>query len=142
LTLRGLAIEIRTQGLTLADLSSLLRLYNFFREPSARQGQIEAFIERVHSGGMSQDKIVEYVNQLYDISREQSIALEHVPDYVKEKLEEKQKIDQDIKEANDVLQTKNANIEAIHEHRKCKSVESSLNFSSLRYQTLAVLALH
>jgi hypothetical protein len=60
------------------------------------------------------------VNQLFDISREQSIALEHVPGYVKEKLEEKQKIDQDIKEANDELQAKNANIEAIDEYLRLK----------------------
>jgi len=119
-SVRGLATEIRKQGLTFAGLSSLLRLYNFFRESSARQDQIEAFIEKVHSGGMPQDKIVEYVNQLFDISREQSIALEHVPGYVKEKLEEKQKIDQDIKEANDELQAKNANIEAIDEYLRLK----------------------
>lgn len=44
-SVRGLAIEIRKQGLTFANLSSLLRLYNFFRECSARQDQIEAFIQ-------------------------------------------------------------------------------------------------
>ncbi len=69
---------------------------------------------------VAEDKIVEYVNQLYDISREQSVALEHVPGYVKEKLEEKQNIEQEIKEAYDVLQTKNANIEAIDEYLKLK----------------------
>jgi hypothetical protein len=31
-SVRGLAIEIRKQGLTFAGLSSLLRLYNFFRK--------------------------------------------------------------------------------------------------------------
>jgi len=43
-SIRDLASEIRRQGLTFADLSSLLRLYNFFRESNAGQDQIEAFI--------------------------------------------------------------------------------------------------
>ena len=48
-SVRGLAIEIRKQGLTFTDLSLLHRLYNFFRESSVGQDQIETFIERVHS---------------------------------------------------------------------------------------------
>jgi hypothetical protein len=39
-----------------------------------------------------------------------------VSGYIKEKLEEKQKIDEEIKQANDVLQSKNVSIEAINEH--------------------------
>ena len=93
------AIEIRKQGMNFADLSSHLRLYNYFRESGANQDEIESFIAKVHSGGIPQDKLVEYVNQLYGISMQQSIALEHVPGYVKDKLEEKQKIDQEIKDA-------------------------------------------
>ena len=52
--------------------------------------------------------------------RSSQFALEHVPDYVKQKLEEKQKIDQEIKEANDALQTKNATIEAVDEYLRLK----------------------
>jgi hypothetical protein len=61
-SIRGLAMEIRKQGLNFADLSSLLRLYNFFRESGVNQDEIESFVAKVHSGGMPQDKIVQYVN--------------------------------------------------------------------------------
>jgi hypothetical protein len=39
-----------------------------------------------------------------------------VPEYIKEKLGEKQKIDEEIKQADATLQSKNVNIEAINEH--------------------------
>jgi hypothetical protein len=40
--------------------------------------------------------------------------------YIKQKLEEKQKIDEQIKEADTLLQSKNGSIEAIDEHLKLK----------------------
>jgi hypothetical protein len=52
---------------------------------------------------------------LHDVSKEESIPVDQVPNYVKQKLEEKQKIDEEIKEANTLLQNKNLSIEAINE---------------------------
>jgi hypothetical protein len=141
-SIRGLAMEIRKRGLNFADLSSLLRLYNFFRESGVNQDEIESFVTKVHSGGMPQDKVVEYMNQLYDISREQSIALEHVASYIKRKLEDKQKIDQDIKEATEVLQTKNANIEAVEEHLRLKEALSKHELSTHDTDKLVNLVLN
>jgi hypothetical protein len=43
-----------------------------------------------------------------------------VPSYIEKKLEEKQKIDQEIKEADATLRSKNVTIEAINEHLKLK----------------------
>jgi hypothetical protein len=43
-----------------------------------------------------------------------------VPNYIKQKLEEKRKIDQDINKATYILQNKNVTIEAINEHVKLK----------------------
>ena len=56
------------------------------------------------------------VNQLFNISKSESIALEQVPDYIKQKLEDKEKLDEQIKEAEAVLQSKNVAIETIDEH--------------------------
>jgi hypothetical protein len=70
------------------------------------------------------------VSVLYDIKPFSQRSLPHVndsktcsiqvPNYIKQKLEEKQKIDQEIKHANDILQNKNANIEAINEYLQLK----------------------
>ena len=56
------------------------------------------------------------VNQLFNISKSESIALEQVPEYIKQKLEDKEKLEEQIKEAEAVLQSKNVAIETIDEH--------------------------
>ena len=56
------------------------------------------------------------VNQLFNISKSESIALEQFPGYIKQKLEDKEKLDEQIKEAEAVFQSKNVPIETIDEH--------------------------
>ena len=56
------------------------------------------------------------VNQLFNISKSESIPLEQVPDYIQQKLQQKQKLEEQIKEAEAVLQSKNVAIETIDEH--------------------------
>jgi hypothetical protein len=53
---------------------------------------------------------------LFNISKSESSPLDQVHGYVREKLEEKQKIDEEIKQANDVLQSKNIDIETIDKY--------------------------
>jgi hypothetical protein len=119
-SIRQLSIEIKKQGMNWSDLASHFRLYNFFRESEIPEEEIEAFIDKVHHSGIPKEKVIQYVNQLYDISKEQSTPLNEVPTYIKQRLEEKQKIDQEIKDANDILQNKTVTIEAINEHIQLK----------------------
>jgi hypothetical protein len=65
---------------------------------------------------MPPEKIIDYVNQLYEISKLESIPVQEVPNHIRQKLEEKGKIDQEIKEADAVLQSKNVSIEIINQH--------------------------
>ena len=53
---------------------------------------------------------------MFDISRSESIPLEQVLDYFQQKLQQKQKLKQEIKDAEAVLQSKNVCIDAINEH--------------------------
>jgi len=53
--------------------------------------------------------------------------------FVKEKLEEKQKIDEEIKQANDVLQSKNVNIKTINEYIR---LNEKLNGYNLSFQDI------
>jgi hypothetical protein len=101
---RELALQARKQGLNLSDLASNFRLRNFIKESGAEEDKIESFIANVSSSDISPEKVVEYVNQLFAVSTEQSIPLHEVPNYIKEKLEEKKKkIDDQIKEADAIL---------------------------------------
>jgi len=65
-------------------------------------------------------KAIELINQIYEISKSESVPPDQLPDYIKQKLEEKQKIDEQIKEANAMLQIKNVRAKAINEHIKLK----------------------
>jgi hypothetical protein len=111
-----LTIEARQHGLNLSDLASHFRLYNYFIKSGAAEDKIESFIANVNTHDVSPENIVQYVNQLYDVSKEESIPPHEVSNYIKQKLEDKQKIDEQIKEADAILQSKNVSIEAINEH--------------------------
>jgi hypothetical protein len=113
---RELALAAKKQGVNLSELSSNFRLDNFVRKMGANEEKIETFIANVSSTDISPEKLIELVNQLFNISKAESIPLDEVSGYIKKKLEEKQRIDEQIKEANGVLQSKNVTIEAINEH--------------------------
>jgi aryl-alcohol dehydrogenase-like predicted oxidoreductase len=91
---RELALQAKKQGLNLSDLASNFRLHNFIRSSGAAEEKIESFIDNISSSDISPESIVEYVNQLFAVSREQSIPLDQVPNYIKQKLEEKRSKDE------------------------------------------------
>ena len=119
-SVRELAIYSKKQGLALSDLASHFRLYNIIKKSGATEDQIESFIINCTSGvgveALPPEKIVDLVNQLFNISKSESIPLEGIPEYIKQELQVKQKLEQQIKEAEAVLQSKNVAIETIDEH--------------------------
>jgi protein tyrosine phosphatase len=119
-SIRQLSIEIRKQGLNWSDLASHYRLYNYIKNSGAAEEKIESFIDMVHSTDISPEKVIELVNQFFNISKSESIPLDQVSRYINKKLEEKQKIDEEIKQADAALQNKNVTFEAISEHLKLK----------------------
>jgi hypothetical protein len=132
-SVRLLSIEIRKQGLNWSYLASHFRLYNYFIKSEAADDKIESFIANVSTSDVSPEKVIALVNQLYDVSHEQSIPVHEVPKYIERKIEEKNKIDQEIQQANDVLQSKNIDIESINEHRELnqKLKEHNLSFQDI-----------
>ena len=132
-SVRELAIDANRQGLSLSDLASHFRLYNYFKESGTSEEKVELFITNVSSADISPERIIELVYQLHEISKTESIPLDQVPGYIKEKLEEKQKLDEQIKEADARLQTKNVKIQAINEHLQ---LNEKLNEHSLSTQDI------
>ena len=104
-SIRQLSIEIRKQGLNWSDLSSHFRLYNYFLKSGAAEDKIESFISNINSGDASPDPVIELVNQLFDISKAESIPLDQVSGYINKKLEENKKIDEQIKSLNEAAET-------------------------------------
>ena len=104
-SIRQLALEIRKQGLNWSDLASHFRLYNYLiRKSGASEEKVESFITNVSSNDIPPERIIELVIQLHDISKSEPIPLDQVSGYINKKLEEKQKIDEQIKEADAKLE--------------------------------------
>ena len=118
-SIRQLALEIRKQELNWSDLASHFRLTNFIKS-GASQEKVESFITNVTPNDIPPERIIELVNQIHEISKTESIPLDQIPSFIERKLEEKQRIDGQIKEADTTLQTKSVTIEAINEHLKLK----------------------
>jgi hypothetical protein len=140
-SIRQLAVEARQQGWNLSDLASHVRLYNYFIKSGASERAIESFITKVGSNDIPPERVIEFVYQLHEISKSESIPLDQVSGYIKEKLEEKKKIDEQIKESNDILQSKNVNIEAINEHIQLKEELSKYRLSTKDIHRLVNLLL-
>ncbi len=117
---RELVLELKKHRVRLNDLALHFRLYKCFIKSGASEHQVDSFIANVGTADVPPGKIIELVNQLYHISKAESIPIDQVPEYIKQKLEEKQKIDEDIKQADTILQSKNVSIEAINEYLKLK----------------------
>jgi hypothetical protein len=115
-SIRQLAVEARQHGLNFSDLALHFRMYNYFVKSGAAENKIESFIANFSSGNVSPDRVIEIVYQLHEISKTESVPLDEMPGDIKEKLQEKEKIDQDIKAADSLLQSKNVSIQAINEH--------------------------
>jgi hypothetical protein len=102
-SVRELSVQSKKQGLALSDLSSRFRLYNIIKKSAANEDQIESFISNCISGAvdssLQQEKIVDLTNQLFNISKSESIPLEQVPEDIQQKLQQKHKIEEQIKEA-------------------------------------------
>ena len=84
---RELALATKKQGFNLSELASHFRLDNFIKTSGAAEEDIESFITNVTTNDVSPEKVIQYVNQLYDVSKKESIPLGQVTDYIKEKLE-------------------------------------------------------
>jgi hypothetical protein len=132
-SIRQLAVDARQQSWNFSDLASHARLHNYFIKSGAAEHKIESFISKVSSSDVPPEKIIELVYQIYEISRKESIPLDNLPDYINQKLEEKQKIDGEIKEADVILQSKNVNIETINEHIR---LNERLNEYNLSFQDI------
>jgi hypothetical protein len=126
---RELTLEAKKRGMTPNGLASFFRLYNFFRNSGAKENEIESFITNINSGYIPPGKAIELINQIYEISKSESVPTDQLPNYVRQKLEEKQKIDRHIKEADATLQSKSVNIETINEYMKLNEKLNEYNLS-------------
>jgi hypothetical protein len=85
-SIRQLALEIRKQGLNWSNLASHFRLYNYFIKSGAAEEQIEEFVTNVHLSDIPLEKVIQYINQIHEIAKEESIPLDQISYFVNQKI--------------------------------------------------------
>jgi hypothetical protein len=122
-SVREFAVESRKQGLSLSELGSSLRLYNYIKKLGANQYQIESLITNL-ANFPAPEKLIEVANRIALLSRSESIPLENLENHVKKKEEEKQRLEQEIKHNRVILESTNVDVETINEY---KQLQEELN---------------
>jgi hypothetical protein len=98
-------LEAKKQSMTLGDLASHFRLFDYLVKSGAAEQEVESFITNVNTGYISLGKAIELLNQVYELSKSQLVPPDQLPNYIEQKLEVKQRIDEQITEA-DAIQCK------------------------------------
>ncbi len=85
--------------------------------------QIESLICNLLEGARSllQEKTVDLLNQLFELSESESIPPTEVPSYVTAKTEQKKRLEEEIQKAGAILEEKNVDIQTIEEYKKSKN---------------------
>jgi septal ring factor EnvC (AmiA/AmiB activator) len=103
--LRELAITFKKIGITASQCAVGFRLAMIIINLGVDEQDFESFISNIYNSckklGLHQDKIVSYLDELLSFSKD--IALSQIPDYVKQKTNEKRKLEKDIEELQEKI---------------------------------------
>jgi hypothetical protein len=118
--IRELAVQLKKEGTTLAEFASIYRRHNYIKKLGTDEDQLESLIHNLLDGAKSVplEKIADLVNQLFELTKFESIAPAEVPTYVKKKIEEKSRLEDEIQKAGAILRDKNIDIQTIEEYKK------------------------
>jgi hypothetical protein len=128
-SIREFVLEWRKQGLTLSELGSSLRLYNYSKKLGANQDKIESLIANL-ANLPKPEKLIEVANRIAQLSRSDSIPLEHLENHVKQKEQEKQRLEQEIKHKRVILESTNVDVQTINEYKQLKDELSKHRLST------------
>jgi len=117
---RELTMSLKKQGIGLNELACSVRLNNYIQKLGANQDQIETFIGNL-TNSPEPEKLMDVANQVAHLSRSESIPLEDLKDHVKQKEEENQRLEEEIKQGRATLERTNVDIQTIYEYNHLKA---------------------
>ena len=118
-SLRELTVPLKKQGIGIIELAPFVRVYNYIQKLGANQDQIESFIANLVNSP-EPEMLIDVANQVAKLSRSESIPLEDLEGHVKQKEEEKQRLDEEIKQERAILESLNIDIQTIEEYKQLK----------------------
>jgi hypothetical protein len=116
-------VPLKKQGIGLNELAPFIRLYKYIKKLGADQDQIESFIANLADSPEPQ-KLIDVANQVTQLSRSESIPLEDLECHVKQKEEEKQMLEEEIRHRRAILESTNVEIQTINEYKQLEAEEA------------------
>jgi DNA replicative helicase MCM subunit Mcm2 (Cdc46/Mcm family) len=117
------------QGIGLNDLARSVRLSNYIKNLGTTDDQIESFVANL-ANSPEPEMLIDVANQVAKLSRSESIPLEDLEGHVKQKEEEKQRLEEEIKQTRAILESTNVEMETINEYKQLKAELSKYHLSS------------
>jgi 5'-3' exonuclease len=118
-SVRELTVSIKKQGIGLSDLVCFVRLNNYIQKLGANQDQIESFIANL-ANSPEPERLIEVANQVARLSISESIPLEDLENHLKQKEEEKQRLEEEIQQRRAILDSTNVDVQTISEYTHLK----------------------
>jgi len=128
-SIRELAVFSKKQGLNLSKHACSIRLNNYIKNIGTNPDEIESFIANL-ANSSEPEKLIDVSNQVAHLSRSESIPLDDIEDYVKQKEEEKQRLDQEIEHKRAILQSTNVDLQTISDYNRLKEELSEYRLST------------
>ncbi|PWU80467.1 MAG: hypothetical protein DLM72_12095 [Candidatus Nitrosopolaris wilkensis] len=116
---RQLTVSLKKQGIGLDKLACTVRLNNYIKNIGANEDKIESFIANL-ANSPEPEKLIDVTNQVAHLSRSESIPLEELEGHVKQKEEEKQRLEEAIKHNRAILDSTNVDVQTISEYTHLK----------------------
>ncbi|PWU79451.1 MAG: hypothetical protein DLM72_17345, partial [Candidatus Nitrosopolaris wilkensis] len=118
-SVRELAIYSKKQGISLNELASCIRLNNYIKNIGTNFDLIEPFIANLAKSSEPQE-LINVANEIAQLSTSESIPLNALTDHIKQQQQENQILEKEIKQADAILENKNADIQTISEYTQLK----------------------
>ncbi|MGB7955050.1 MAG: hypothetical protein WCF23_13815 [Candidatus Nitrosopolaris sp.] len=128
-SIREFAVESRKQGLTISELGSSLRLYNYIKKLGANQDKIESLITNL-AHFAKPEKLIDVANQLAQLSRSESIPPQDLEHHIMQKEQEKRRLEQEIEHKRVILESTNEDVQTINEYKQLKDELSKHRLST------------
>jgi hypothetical protein len=134
-SIRELAVLSKKEATTLSDVAAHVRLNNYIQKSGANLEQTESLISNIAKSQEPQ-KLIDTAIQVAQLSTSESIPFDGMADYIKQQNEEKQRLQEEIQEAEAVLQSKNTDIQTLNNYKKLEEQLKSQRLSMAEPQML------
>jgi hypothetical protein len=128
-SIRELAVFSKKQGLKLGEYACSIRLNNYIENIGTNPDEIESFIANL-ANSPEPKKLFDVANHIAGVSRSESIPLEDLETHVKQREEEIQRLEEEIKQRRAILESTNVDVQTVSQYTHLKEELSKYRLST------------